>query len=208
MKTEQTEAINTLADIRTIMERSTKFTSFSGLSAILIGIYAIATVAIVFAFFGHFNGGLPELLINSPFKLKVTVIVAIGLLTLALCTVLLLAYRKNKCKIQFDTPLKRLAWSFALPMIVGGALCFSVFINGHYSMTSTLMLVFYGLALVGISTNTYSNVKYLGYIQITLGLIDSFTPGLALLLWTLGFGVSHIVYGIFFYIKYDRSSTK
>lgn len=66
------------------------------------------------------------------------------------------------------------------------------------------MLVFYGIALVGASNHTYSNIRYLGYAELILGLADSFFQGYALLFWVVGFGIFHIVYGILFYLKYEH----
>lgn len=43
-----------------------------------------------------------------------------------------------------------------------------------------------------------------GYAELILGLIDSFVPGYGLLFWVAGFGLFHIIYGVFFYLKYDR----
>ena len=44
----------------------------------------------------------------------------------------------------------------------------------------------------------YSSVRWLGYAEIVLGLVDSCMEGYGLVFWTLGFGVLHIVYGIAF----------
>ncbi|MBP5704939.1 MAG: hypothetical protein J6X12_09660 [Paludibacteraceae bacterium] len=45
----------------------------------------------------------------------------------------------------------------------------------------------------------------MGYANIILGLIDCATGNHAILFWTLGFGVCHIIYGIFFYFKHERN---
>ena len=49
----QNEAIETLNDIRDIMERSTKFLSLSGVSAILVGVYACAGVLVAARILGQ-----------------------------------------------------------------------------------------------------------------------------------------------------------
>ena len=43
------EALNTLNDIRNMMEKSTRFVSFSGLSSIVIGIYACIAAIIAYS---------------------------------------------------------------------------------------------------------------------------------------------------------------
>ena len=65
------------------------------------------------------------------------------------------------------------------------------------------MLIFYGLALVNASAYTYSNTRYLGYAELLLGMADAFVPAHPLLFWAVGFGLFHIVYGIWFQFKYN-----
>jgi hypothetical protein len=41
-------------------------------------------------------------------------------------------------------------------------------------------------------------------IEILLGLISVYKVSLGLLFWAIGFGVVHIIYGIYVYFKYER----
>ena len=63
-------------------------------------------------------------------------------------------------------------------------------------------LIFYGFALVNASKYTLTDVQFLGYLEIGLGLISLFFLGWGLLFWTIGFGVLHIVYGLVMHKKY------
>ena len=89
----------------------------------------------------------------------------------------------------------------------GGALCISLLLHGYYDILSSVMLLFYGLTLVNVSKFTYANIAWLGYAFICLGVIDSFWEGHALLFWTIGFGGFHILYGILFYLHYERKQS-
>ncbi len=51
---------------------------------------------------------------------------------------------------------------------------------------------------------TFEAVKFLGLIQICLGLVGSYFVAYGLLFWALGFGVAHIVYGIYIYYRYEK----
>jgi uncharacterized membrane protein HdeD (DUF308 family) len=51
---------------------------------------------------------------------------------------------------------------------------------------------------------TFDEVGYMGLIQIGLGLVGIFQPGYGFILWPIGFGVVHILYGIILWNKYDR----
>ena len=211
------EVFNTLTEIKNLMEKSSKILTLSGMSAIFVGIYACIAAVISYYMLGGewvFSGGfieLPRLNVNTPYRLRLMLLFASLLIMLCLATVFLFSYRKakrNKQRFVLDRTAKRLLWSFFLPMITGGILCLSLIEHQHYGLTSSMMLIFYGIALINVSSYTYSNTRYLGYFQLLIGLADSFIEGYALLFWSLGFGVAHIVYGIFFYLKYDRKSNK
>ena len=129
------------------------------------------------------------------------------MLAASLATVFALSYRK--CKRAGEGPLvtpatRRLLWNFFLPLVAGGLFCASLLVHGHYGLTSSVMLLFYGLALVNASKYTYSNTRYLGYAEILLGLADSFAADYALLFWGVGFGLFHIIYGVFFHLRIEH----
>jgi hypothetical protein len=66
-------------------------------------------------------------------------------------------------------------------------------------------LIFYGLSLVNASKFTLTDVKYLGYSEVLLGLANMFFIGDGLYFWALGFGVLHIVYGAAMWMKYEKN---
>jgi hypothetical protein len=91
-----------------------------------------------------------------------------------------------------------------IPLAAGGAFCGLLLFHGVYGLLPAVMLVFYGLALLNAGNFTFSEVRYLGMIDILLGLTAGFTPALGLILWAGGFGLLHIVYGILLYAKYEK----
>ena len=76
--------------------------------------------------------------------------------------------------------------------------------RGYYGVVAPASLIFYGLALIGASNFTFTDVRFLGLCDVALGLIAACLPGYGLVFWALGFGVLHIVYGSVMYFKYDR----
>ena len=158
----QEEALNTLNDIRDLMEKSTKFLSLSGLSSIVVGLYACAGTLMAYHLLGteslnYPTGDQPFLDINTPDKLISISLLALGVLAASLLTVFLLSYRKcrREGKAPFLTPAtKRLLWNFFLPLATGGIFCFSLLLHGYYGLTSSIMLLFYGLSLVNASKYT------------------------------------------------------
>ena len=198
---ENKEALNTLNDIKEMMERSSKFKAISGFSIIIIGILASLVSAYIYFFLGDYH-------INTPAKWRTTVIIAIALLVVAFTTVFVMSYLKAKrlnLRFTFDTTMRRLLLNFFIPMVAGGLLCIALLTQQHYGLVSSITLIFYGLALINSSHFSFPALRYLGYAELVLGLIDCFLVDYALLTWFLGFGVLHIVFGIIFILKYERS---
>ena len=195
------KALESVNEIKELMEKSSKFISVSGLAAILAGIYALAGAYIA------------TLVITPETYLIVTLefmaIIALSVLAAAAVTAGILSYCKSKKTGQsfFSRLTYRALWNFSLPMLTGGALCISLLLHGYYDILSSVMLLFYGLTLVNVSKFTYANIAWLGYAFICLGVIDSFWEGHALLFWTIGFGGFHILYGILFYLHYERKQS-
>jgi len=216
---EEKEIKDELASIRGLMERSSKFISLSGLSGILAGVYALigAWLAhhILYSFTpelstfptdnnepvtGLFYGGTYRML---EWQL---IFIAFAVLLLSVLTGIILSYRKAKRKGQpiWGKASQSLLFYMATPLVTGGLLIIIFILRGHYSVVAPASLIFYGLSLVGASNFTFTMVKYLGLLEIVLGLITACLPGYGLLFWAIGFGVLHIVYGSMMYFKYDR----
>ena len=134
------------------------------------------------------------------------IFLAIIILILAIGTAILLSYKKaNKRREKFWNPTaKRLLINMAVPLLTGGLLILILIAKGLIGLIAPFTLLFYGLALYNAGKFTYEEVRTLGLIQIGLGLISAYFVGYGLLLWALGFGVLHIIYGILMYYRYDR----
>ncbi len=94
--------------------------------------------------------------------------------------------------------------NMAVPLTAGGLLIVVLLSKGFIGLLAPLTLLFYGLALYSASTFTYNDVKFLGLIQIVLGLAGTWFIEYSLLFWAIGFGVVHIVYGIYMHFRYER----
>lgn len=206
----QEEQLNALKDIRQMMDRSTRFISLSGLSGVFAG--GIALIGAYFAyeeiekFFdkrGYAYGVQGE--IDLEFNL-----VKLGLIVLfvALAGGVLFTYRKsqqNNLPI-WDKTSKALLFNLMTPLIAGGLFIIALLVNhpNTYSIIAPTCLIFYGLALINASKFTFSDIRYLGYLEVILGLICMFYVGYGLWFWAFGFGVLHIIYGLVMYFKYER----
>jgi hypothetical protein len=209
---EEKQIQDDLLSIRNMMERSTKFISLSGLSGVLAGIYALVGAAWAYTIiYGSSGFSGPREYVTAdiptrPEKLVLLVCIAAGILVVSVLTGLILTASKAKRKGQsiWGKTSKQLLFQMAVPLVAGGLLVLILLTRHYYGITSPAMLIFYGLALIGASNFTFSDVKYLGLTEVLLGLIAACLPGYGLIFWALGFGVLHIVYGTIMYFKYDR----
>jgi len=130
-----------------------------------------------------------------------------SVLILSVITAYLLTTRRAKRNNEkiWDTTTRRLLINFLIPLVTGGIYIIIKLNSQHYGLTASLMLIFYGLALVNASKYTIGNVKYLGYAEIIIGLICAALPGYGLWFWLLGFGVFHVVYGSIMYLKEQKN---
>lgn len=202
--------------IKNLMEKSSKFSNLSG--------YAIATtglLALLGAVFVYFDLGISisekyisyaELInqtgnANSTYtKIKLLVIIA----SLILLTSLLILYVTAKLKSErhdinlFNSSFSRALKSLFIPVLSGGIFCGFLILHKMYGLVAPATLIFYGLGLISASKYSYNELELLGYLELLLGTIASYYMGSGLLFWMIGFGIGHIVLGVFIHYKYDK----
>ena len=206
---EEKDYIKDISEIRSMMERSSRFLSLSGLSGVMAGIYALAGVLVAYLVFG-FNPDSVTYTItsesDSPANISNVIFVALVILALALGTVIYLSRRnagKRGEKI-WSTTTRRLLANMMVPLSAGGILIVILIMNNLAGLAAPVSMIFYGLALFTASKMTFEEVKLMGVIQIFLGLVAASFIQYSLIIWALGFGVVNIVYGIFMHYKYER----
>ncbi|MCA0151643.1 hypothetical protein [Winogradskyella vincentii] len=191
-----------ISEIKNLMNKSSRFISLSGLSGILAGIYALIGASITYHLVNTYSYGT---LILDGWVFRTSMLILLAVALLSIVTGIFLTTRKAKKNGEkiWDNSSKRLLFNFLIPLIVGGLYCIIILGQGRYGQTAGLMLIFYGLALVNASKYSIGDIKYLGFIEIILGLIAAFYPGYGFWLWVAGFGIMHIVYGTWMHFKYD-----
>lgn len=199
---EQHDYTQDLAEIRSMMERSSKFLSLSGWEGIMAGLYALTGAWVA----GSFYDFKPDDIFYSSNELSNILILAIVVLVLSLVTAVLFSRTramKSGDKVWSPTS-KRLLTDMAIPLFTGGFLIVVAIFQGLIGLIAPLSLIFYGLALVNAGKYTIPEVKIMGLIQIILGLIGCWFIEYGVLLWSIGFGVIHIIYGIYMHFSYER----
>ncbi len=195
-----------LAHIRSMMERSSRFISLSGLSGVFAGLVALLGAVYVYFVFqregiDYFDG---KRNVFSEDLVRELAIIGAAILVLAVLSGYIFTARKSKEKnLQiWDQTTKRLLFNFAVPLITGGLFCLGLLYHEIFVFVAPTTLIFYGLALVNASKYTFTDIQYLGLCQIVLGLLSFFFLGWGLVFWAFGFGVLHIVYGLVMHKKY------
>ncbi len=192
-------------EIKTLMNKSSRFISLSGLSGILAGIYALIGAAL--AYYIVTNSARGYLILNGNiFIICLSILIAVALLSILTGIILTTKKAKKNGEKVWDNSSKRLILNFLIPLITGGLYILIILEQQKYGQTAALMLIFYGLALVNASKYSIGNIRYLGIIEIILGLICAILPGYGFWLWVIGFGIMHIIYGTIMHFKHDRSN--
>lgn len=206
--------LDQLRDIHQMMERTSKFIGLSGLSGVGAGLFALVGAALAQLYL--IKGGLgsySESLYYWPGGAHpwgwspgaFFVLDAVFVLAGALSSGIYFTTRRSQRKGQaiWDALTKRLLVQLAIPLVAGGVFCAAMFYQGYLGLMGPATLIFYGLALINGSKYTLKDLYYLGLCELVLGCVGLFFIGCGLLLWTLGFGVLHIFYGILMYRKYE-----
>lgn len=210
MNKENTQHLEAIQDIRNMMKKSTRFLSLSGLSGVFAGIYALIGACVAHIYFVHLSKEysyernstlIPfgEIYINF-------ILIAVGVLALSIITAYFFSNRKAKRDGHslFDHTALRALINLCIPLVAGGVFCMALLIHGAIAFIAPTMLLFYGLALINASKYTYDDIRYLGMLEIVLGLVNAFNLYNGLVYWMVGFGVLHIIYGAAMWFKYER----
>ncbi len=190
-----------IAEIRSLMEQSSKFLSLSGLSGVSAGAVGIAACAIAWMQLGKSGSDHADTQMLLLYSLEAVVTLA--------CAIGLAAYfstrmaKRNGLEV-WTAATKYLVMNLFVPLAAGGAFCGILAYHGIYWLIAAAMLIFYGLALLNASKYTLREIRYLGISEIGLGLMGAMWPDYGLILWGAGFGMLHVLYGAFMYMKYEK----
>lgn len=195
-----------LLHIRSMMERSSRFISLSGLSGVFAGLSALIGGLYVYQLFKangieYFDNNHQLYSTNLIAELILTAFI---ILFFALAFGIFFTVRKSK-KLKlpiWTSATKNMLFNLAVPLVVGAIFCFALVYHQMFVLVAPSTLIFYGLALLNAEKYTYSDIKYLGFSELILGSIALFFLGYGLVFWILGFGILHIFYGLLLFKKY------
>lgn len=208
---QQQDTLQEVKDIRRMMERSSRFISLSGLSGVAAGIFALMGAAVArYLILKHEYNRYNDVGIWTKEEFRLLKIQLLGLAAAVFAAAFLSAFyftwrKSSKQGISlWNYTSRRLFWNMMIPLIAGGLFMLGMLQYDHWDFVAPACLIFYGLALVNASKYTLTDIRYLGYCEIIVGLVSMEFIGYGLYFWAVGFGVLHIIYGIVMWWKYEK----
>jgi hypothetical protein len=202
-------SLEDLSAIRSMMERASKFLSLSGLSGMSAGIVALAGAGWAQQILDSHAVG-PETYrsggaVSAELRVSLVLLgVAVLVLSLALAVFFSRRLARKQGRPLWGPAARPLLIMLAVPLVTGGIVTLLMLYHHVLWMVPASMLIFYGIALFGAGSFTFGEIRSLGMAEILIGLGAAVLPEFGLILWALGFGALHIVYGFFMYLKYER----
>lgn len=193
-----------LAEIRSLMERSTKFLSLSGWAGIFAGIYALVAAFLSVKLFSFY----PDTVfykIMDPSRFFSIILLGVITIVTALLTAFYFSYKNAVRKKQsaWNNSSKQLLTNMSAPLLAGGLLIIALAYHNVFGIIPSLTLIFYGLSLFQGGANTYKEVRIFGIVQIVLGIFSVFFIQFTMIIWAAGFGAGHVIYGIYMF-RYEK----
>ncbi len=215
----ETDQLRSIQDIKQMMEKSSRFISLSGLSGVAAGICAL-----IAAWFGRqeiadyqqgrittgssaTDGNYGLRTPHENLEQQLLLIAAITFVAAFVFAFIFTWLRSRKTGVPvWGFTARRVMINVLIPMIAGGLFIWRIKELNAYSLIAPACLIFYGLALVNASRYTLPEIRFLGFGQLILGLINLWMPGEGVYFWAAGFGLLHIIYGIAMWQKYERNN--
>jgi hypothetical protein len=198
---EKEDYIKDIAEMRSIMERSTRFLSLSGVAVILIGLYALIGVFIAYQVIGYDPREN-----NSADTINKLLGLGAILMSLSIVTVIFLSFKKaSRNNEKFWNPtFRRLLIHVLTPLLSGGILILILVSKELANYIIPLSLIFYGLTLHSSGKFSYPELQFAGLISIMLGLFAACFIQYSLGCWAIGFSLMHIGLGMYLHFRYER----
>lgn len=195
-----------LNHIRSMMERSSRFISLSGLSGVFAGLSALLGGLYAYLLLeqngiNYFEASSKEFSLSLIYELIATAVVIFVFALIFGIAFTVRKSRKNDLPI-WTSSTKKMLINLIIPLSAGGVFCLALLYHQMAVLIAPTTLLFYGLALVNAEKYTLSDIKYLGFCEVILGCIALFYLGYGLVFWIFGFGILHIVYGLVMFKKY------
>ncbi len=191
----QDQALRALAEIRSVIDRSARYSRFSALSCFLAGIAALI---------GSGFCGLVPFAGTQPQQGWTFLAIWMSVLLVAFVSQVLLTFMKARQRQEaFWTPIARTAFGALLGPGVAGLTGSAVLVQtGHWELLPGVWLLLYGCGLWGVSFFAPLFLRGLGAAFMLAGVCAWAFPAYSALALGLGFGGLHCVFGTVVMMRY------
>jgi len=179
---ERQQAQEALAYIRQTMETASTFTALSGWGLVAVGVVGLGAAGVAW------RSGVPE-------RLSAWLPAAvIGVL----CSAVANAAKAKRLEMPLWTgSLRKVAWVMTPALVAGALLTWALDSAGvRYLMPGT-WLALYGAAVTAGGTFSTRAVRWMGLAMLLLGALAFVDQRQAIVYLALGFGVLHILFGLY-----------
>ena len=196
--------------IHNMMERSSRFLHISGLASVLVGMIVLIVAWIAQHFLSFEPASFDYDYTRMVGDTSNILFLGLGTLLLSFGLGFMLARRNahKHCVSSWTTSSRKMLGYFATYLLTGGIVIVLIWLKGWLAMAAPMSLIFYGLAILHASHFILTDIKYLGITEVVLGLATILWIHHSLLIWGIGFGIIHIGYGIYIYLRYERISSQ
>ena len=201
------EQLAAIQEMRDMMDQATRFKSISGLSGILAGILTFVCICTMYLVTGisPFESEALDRMWHTSSQALILCFISLLIVCIGIGFYLAMRNANQSGKSAWDNAANRLAFSLAIPVFAGGIFSILLARFGLIAIAAPATLLFYGMGLVSASKYTLDAVRTVGLLFIFLGLLATYFLAYGLLIWTLGFGLLHVIYGFIIYVKYERA---
>lgn len=203
--------IDDLSEIRSMMEKASKFISLSGLSGVMAGVFALLGGGVAYWYIylfrtenTSFDIGPIWFVYDNDVLFLLFVAAFVFLFAMSFAIFFTTRNSKKKGMKLWDHTSKKMIFNLVVPVLAGVFFVMALIYYGYFQLVLPATLIFYGLALINGGHFTYSDIRYLGYIELVIGFLSIFLFRYTILIWCISFGVLHIIYGILMYLKYEK----
>jgi hypothetical protein len=191
------DKLHDIREIRSTIEQPSRFLSLSGLAGILAGLICTAGALAANALLAS---GLSE---HETVQAIGLVAAAVVIATLSTSAWLSARLARRSGLPAGSGANKSILLELGTPLVAGGLFVFVLVLHRMFLAVPGSLLIFYGIALAAAAKVSREEVRFLGWIEIAIGLLAFAFPEHGLLYWALGFGIAQILYGGLMYLKYQ-----
>lgn len=184
--------------IRRTLDAAGSFSSIPGRGLVLIGLLALAAVAVSLRVTGApWDDRAHPVESLAVWAALLALSILIGLWTMA-------RKARRTGQVMWSPVLRKALWGYCAAMLLGGILSAAVIRQGRFDLLPEIWLGCYGTALIAGGVMSVAPVRWMGIAYLVLaGAGALLPPQMGLTLLAAGFGGLHLAFGAYIAWRHD-----